>query len=184
MATQQPPYDGSGRGGAPPPGNYPAQPGGSPPPPLPAPPPPRKSNTVWWIVGGSVGGLLLLCCLGAFAFSALFGVGIFAAVQATAGPRDATTEYFEAVERRDWTAAHDHLSARLRAANTPATLQATWTRREATNGAVTGFDVDDTNITNDTATVTGTLRYQGGRSESRRVTLVKEGDDWKISSPP
>ena len=168
MAAQPPPY-GYGQ-----PGGYAAPPPG---------PPPRRSRAGWYI-GGGIAALLLLCCVGTVVFSLLIGGGVFAIFQATAGPRDATTGYFQAVENSDWAGAQGYLSSSLRARTSPTDLQTQWTRRTAATGSVSDFSVTNTNITNNTATVTGTLRYSGGTSETKTVNLVKEGDLWKITSLP
>ena len=166
MAAQPPPYSQPVGYAAPPPG------------------PPRRRSRTGWYVGGGIVALLLLCCLGAVVFSALIGGGVFALFRVTAGPRDATTGYFQAVENGDWVGAQGYLSASLRSRTTPADLQARWARRMATTGPIAGFTVTGTNITNNTATVSGTLRYQGGTSEPETLTLVEEGDGWKITSLP
>ena len=166
MAAQPPPY---------------SQPGGYA---APSPTPPPRRSRAGWYIGGGIVALLLLCCLGVVIFSALLGGGVFALFRVTAGPRDATTGYFQAVENGDWVAAQGYLSSSLRSRTTPAELQAQWTRRTATTGPVAGFTVTSTNITSNTATVGGTLHYQGGTSATVTVNLVDEGGDWKISSLP
>ncbi len=200
MSAQPPVYGGPGSGGEPPqydaptpdprgapaPGGYPGgpAPGYAVPPPSPPAPPPSRSNCVWWFVGGGIAGVALLCCVGVVAFRALLGGGAFAAFRVTAGPRNATTGYYEAVKAQDWAQAHSYLSAPLRQTTTQAALQANWQLRERTSGRIDRFSVTNTNITNNTATVTGTLRYQSGREEPRTVLLIKEGGDWKISTSP
>ncbi|MDQ6602903.1 MAG: hypothetical protein M3Z19_09260 [Chloroflexota bacterium] len=179
MTTPQPPYS---QPGPPPPGQYyPAGPPAYYPPPPAYGPPPKKSRRVWWIVGVIVG-LFLLLIIGAFV---LLGVFVFR----SAGPaRDATTEYFAAVKAHDWNAAQGHLSASLRARTKPADLQATWLRREQADGAIDHFTVSGTNVSSvngkTSATVTATLSYASGASDPKIVTLVKEGDGWKLSSLP
>lgn len=184
-----PPYNRPGAGGPPPyQGGHASPPGylGSPPgyPPT----PPKKSNTVWWVLGGGLVGLLALCaCIGLFSVGAIGG-SVVALFRATAGPRDATTAYYEAVAARDYATAQSYLNSPLRSTITPRALEATWKLREAASGPVVTFDISGTNISttngNTTATVTGTLRYTSGASEPKTVTLVKEGDDWRISSAP
>lgn len=170
----------------------PYQPGAGPPPyqppPYPpAPPPARRSNTIWWVLGGLSVALALCVCVALFSFGALGG-GIFALFRATAGPRDAVTAYYEAVAAQDYSTAQSYLNATQRAAITPRALEATWQAREVSNGPVAKFDITNTNISSSggatTATVTGALRYTRGASEAKTITLVKEGDAWKISSPP
>ena len=188
MGAQPPSYGGSGGGGQPAYPGGPPSPGGYPgglapayPPPT-APPP--RNNRVWWFVGGGLAGAALLCCVGVVAFSTLLGGGAFAIFRATAGPRDATTGYYEAVKAQDWARAHSYLSAPLRQTTTQAALQATWQLRERTSGRVDRFSVTNTNITNNTATVTGRLRYLNGREEPTTIVLIKEGGDWKITTLP
>jgi hypothetical protein len=150
-------------------------------------PPPQKSNRGYWIAGVIIG-VLALCCLAATAL----GVGGALIARRAAGnviePGNATSGYFDAVRDHNWTAAQGYLDSQLRAANSPATLQATWTARELTNGRVTGFSISNTHVSSNngktTATISGTLNYARGTSEFKTVNLVKEGGDWKLSALP
>lgn len=172
----------------------PYQPGAGTPPPYqpasypPTPPPARRSNTIWWVLGGGIIAVLALCiCATLFSFGALGG-GVFALFRATAGPRDAVTAYYEAVAAQDYVTAQSYLNATQRAAIAPRALEATWQAREGSNGPVAKFDITNTSISSSggatTATITGTLRYSRGATEAKTITLVKEGDAWKISSAP
>lgn len=178
MTTPQPP---DGQPGSPPPGYYPSGPPASYPVPSPGyVPPTKKSRRVWWIVG-VVGGLVLLV------IAALVFLGLF--LSRSIGPaRDATTEYFAAVQAHDWAAAHDHLSASLRATTKPTDLEATWLRREQADGAITQFKASNTNVSSvngtSSATVTGTLSYASGASDPKIVMLTKEDGGWKVSRLP
>ena len=139
---------------------------------------------MWWYIGGGIAGLLLLCCIGVIVFSLVAGGGVFALVQATAGPRMASQGYFDAVGAHDWAKAQSYLNSSQRKTVSPQSLQTIWSPREAANGPVTGFSVTSTNINNNTAIVRGTVRYRNGVSEARTIDLVKEGSNWKISSLP
>ena len=156
-------------------------PGAQPPPPGAAPAPPaRGGKTLWWALGGGLLGLLGLCaCVGVIGVGALGG-GVFALVQATAGPRDATSAYFEAVVAGDYATAHRSLSAAQRASLTPQDLARI--RR-----GLLSYSVDDVNIANTngatSATVTVTSSTTGGASNRETITLVKEGKDWKLTAP-
>jgi hypothetical protein len=101
----------------------------------------------------------------------------------------AVTGYYAAVEAHDWTRAEGYLASPLRSSTSASDLQSAWERREAAYGAVDRFDVTGTNVrvatgTGATATVSGTLHYKGGQSELKIVTLVKEGDAWRLSRLP
>jgi len=161
----------------PPPGGYPA--GGIPPFVPAGSPPPQRNNRRWLWIGGGIAGVLLLCCVGV---AALFGTTLF---KATAGPRDATNGYFNAVKARDYATARTYLSASLGTATTAASLQATWSQREGRHGAVTGFSINSTDVQySGTATVGGTLKYANGGTEAKTLTLVKENGAWKLTTLP
>lgn len=199
MATNHPPSNAPGQdsrplGGDGGPGSYPessyplGQGAGSYQAPIGPPPgaaPSPRNNRPWlWVLGG-LGGLGLLCCGGVLIFSLVLGGGIATIFAATSGPREATSGHFEAIEARDWAGAQGYLSSSLRRTTSAAALQARWEGRERTRGAaVDRFSARNTNITNNTATVAGTIHYKNGTTEERTVTLVKEGDDWKLSALP
>ena len=143
-------------------------------------PPVRKGNTVWWALGGGLLGLLGLCaCVGVIGVGALGG-GVFALVQATAGPRAATDAYFEAVVAGDYATAHRSLSAAQRASLTPQDLARL--RRGLLSYSVDNVNIASTNGTT-SATVTVTSSSTGGASNRETITLIKEGGDWKLTAP-
>lgn len=178
MSAPPPPYGEPGPAG---PADRAAQPGAQPPPPGWAPAPPaRQGKILWWVLGGGLLGLLGLCaCVGVIGVGALGG-GVFALVQATAGPRAATDAYFEAVVGGDYATAHRYLSAAQRASLTPQDLARL--RRGLNSYSVDNVNITSTNgMTSATATVTSSST--GGASNRETITLVKEGGDWKLATP-
>jgi hypothetical protein len=144
-----------------------------------------KSNRVKrWLSGALVG--LLFSCIVIIILGVLLGRSFIPFLtQATAGPRTATLECYEAIEARDWARAYNYLGASLRSSNTPAGLEVLWGRRAAANGAIDRFEVTGTTITtNSKATVSGTIYYKTGVSEPKIVTLVNEKGAWKLSTLP
>ncbi len=177
----QQPYQGVPGSGA-----YPVPPAGD------TAPSSRRRTRVWPWLAGCASVLLLLCLVGAGLVFAFRGRILSGAQQAIAGPRDATTGYFDAVEAGDWPRARSYLNSSLRSANTPASLQVTWQRHAAANGALDRFVVTNVNIRTSpgsggnttTAVVSGTLHYKTGLPDPKVVNLVREGGDWKLASLP
>ncbi len=147
---------------------------------------------MWWWIGGGAAGLLLLCCLVTIALIPAIRRTVSGVAQSVGEAQNTATGYFEAIEAHDWATAQTYLSSSLRSTTTPASLETVWTRREAANGAIDRFEATNTNIrtfrgtggNQTTATVTGTLHYRTGVSEPKVVTLVNEGNDWKLSALP
>lgn len=121
-----------------------------------------------------------------------FGLSIYSGVRALMGglapPRDATIAYFDAIKAHDWQRAENSLAAPVQQMVSAADLQQTWTRREQADGAVTRFDATNVNIQAvngvTRATVGGTLHYASGASDPKIVSLIKEGDQWKLTASP
>ncbi len=183
MATPQPPYSPPNQ---PPPDYYPPTPPAYyPAPPQGYPAPPKRDKRQWWIIGSLIA--LFLIAIVAGLIIAVKGL-VSTVTNVVQPPRDATTAYFAAVKAHDWDAAYDRLSTRLQATTKPADLEATWLRRERADGTVDRFSAQGTKVNyangTETATVTGTLYYASGASDLKIVTLVKEGDAWKLTQLP
>ena len=182
--------------GAPSPGGFGQAPPSGQPPPYGQPPgfggsppghhvsPPKRGNR-GLLIGGGIA-LLLLCCIGAVVVGAVALVG--GAIGGTSAAREAATGYYEAVRDHEWADAHDHLSTSLGTAVSESALQALWTAQEISTGRVTDFSVTNSNVSTNngrtTATITGTVRYARGSSETKVVNLIKEGDDWRLATLP
>jgi hypothetical protein len=98
------------------------------------------------------------------------------------------TDYFEAITDRDWIRAYNYLDSRTQSSTTTAAIQRSWSARESANGRVGSLSASNTSVnTNNgktTATVSGTLRYGNGVTETKTLLLTKEGGDWRLSSLP
>ncbi len=136
--------------------------------------------------------MLLLCCIAALVLSPVIGRVISGATRSVGEAQNTATSYFEAIKAHDWARAQAYLSSSLRSTTTPSSLETTWMRREAANGAIDRFEVTNTQIgsfsgpggNRTTTTITGTLHYRTGVSEPKVVNLVKEGNNWKLSALP
>ncbi len=160
-------------------------------PPTPPPPPPRKSPP-WLLIGGGVA-ILLICCVGVglvgVLFSGVLGARLFGGVASDVrGAQNRDNHYLCAIADHDWIRAYGYLDRRTQANTTTATIQRSWTARESANGRVGTFSANNTSVSTNngktTATVSGTLRYGNGVTETKTLQLIKEGGDWKLSSLP
>ncbi len=195
MAAAPPPYGPNNAGGypaqpapnaTPPMGGYPSG-YGPPPGSYPPAPPPKNKRGLW--IGLGIAGLLLLCCVGVVGMSAIFGPRLFqSAAGNITGAQNAAKGYYDAVGAHSWSKAHGYLSKTLGATVSENSLQTLWTAQEISTGRVSSFNVTGTNIASNngvtTATITGTVRYAKGTSDTKTVHLVKENGDWKISTLP
>jgi len=164
----------------PPPGGYaPYPPPGYPPAGY---PPSRRSNPRR---GKAIAFVVVLVLVG-------LGLAIFAGVRAISGglapPRDATVAYFDALKAHDWQRAQSYLASSVQRTTSPADLERTWLRREQADGAIDRFDAPSVNIQAvngaTRATVGGTLHYASGASDPKIITLVQEGNQWKLADSP
>lgn len=177
----QQPYGGQPPYGAPP--QYPGQPQyGGPIPNYAQPQPPQqKSSLRWlWITLGIIGGLIVLACAGC-AVTAALGVGFFA--KTIGGPIVTTTAYFQAVESQDYAKAYTYLDTSGAQVQGQSFTQSQFTTAsqalDLALGKLTSYSITNTNVNNDTATVSvNTVR--NGKTIPQVLSLRKVGNDWKI----
>lgn len=144
------------------------------------------------------GGLRLALALAAFLLLiTLVGGGIAAAADHTRAQTIAretpaagaiVTDYFTAVGGHNWPTAQQTLDHGLRAQTSIYNLQVLWGRREAANGRVTRFDVEEVQVTvaasDTTALVIGTVYYTSGFSDLKVIRAHKERDGWYLTTLP
>jgi hypothetical protein len=145
---------------------------------------PRSGRSWLPVVGGVFGLLAVLTIVGV----TLLGRELYSLMQESDQPNRVVQSYFEAIRAGDWTTAQSHLSADLRASTGPSALRDTWQQRTRANGPVTGFAITNTNVGSysgqRSARVVGAIGYGNAAPESRTLTLIKEGADWKLSALP
>jgi hypothetical protein len=135
-------------------------------------------------------GLLGLLCVSIAILGTVFGPGLVRrGVEATRAVGAPVTGYYDAVKAKDWRRAHTYLSRELGGENSPQELEAAWRRRSAAYGDMDSFDIEGTQVrtatgSGTTATVSGTLRYEGGQEERKILTLTREGGEWKLTTLP
>ncbi len=107
---------------------------------------------------------------------------------AAAAAGAAVGNYFTAVGGHNWAVAQRTLARDLRARTTVSQLQLLWGRREAANGRVTSFVVEDVQVTvaggSQTALVTGTVTYTSGFGDLKVVRVLDEADGWHLTTLP
>jgi len=187
-----PPYPPPGTGYPYPPQGYPAYPQGAYPPgpgyPYPYAPPPRRSNRTLWIVLSIIGGAALLLCVGCIALVLVFG-SMF--VQ----PISVAANFCNDLQSQRYDAAYSLFSSDLQSR---ITLEQFTTFALGTGGAgpvthctVSSGDSSDIQFGETTVTLSLTLTRSGSQSasiggsdttQSGSITVVKEGDDWKIDA--
>ncbi len=149
-----------------------AQPSYAPPPP-PGPPPSSLPGWARWL-GLGCGAFLL--------FATLIGSVVFLVVQrATKGPEDAVKAFLTAAGNGDYAAAHDYFSAPLKQAQPFEQFKAV----AAANRQL--FQVQDTTFNNRSvdlsgAELSGTVTLTSGTTLPASFKLVKEADQWRLTS--
>jgi len=187
---QQPPY-GQQWGQQPPPDYAPTQYvapayGAQPVPGYMPPQQPRKSRRGLWIVLGIIGGLIVLSCALCGILFALGAGPLSNIVRSIAGPAYTVNQYYNAVEKQDYTTAYSYIDQNLTASNgQPLTQQVYMLAADGLDtvkGKVTNFNVKNV-TTNATATnVIVTVTRANGSSYDVHLQLQQVNGAWKITS--
>ncbi|HEY5532098.1 MAG TPA: DUF4878 domain-containing protein [Candidatus Anoxymicrobiaceae bacterium] len=116
----------------------------------------------------------------------LLGLGLFAAgcgqksTAQTGTPKQVVTNWLNDLKSGNWSASYDSLTS----ADQKKMTRKQWVASYSSQGkpaADVSFAVTSEKITGDKATVTVKIT-EGGQSQSGPITLVKEGNTWKISA--
>ncbi|MET0551747.1 MAG: FHA domain-containing protein [Vicinamibacteria bacterium] len=178
--------------------SYPPPPGAMPPPPPPPPPmppasvrPPRAGGAVgappappartgrspWFWVALGCGGLLLLLLLVIGGIAALG----FMAVKATQAPVEEVKAQLADVRAGNLDAAYARLAPAYQAEVSKEEFQ-TFAGKHAGFGQNKDTTFSSRSISNDTASISGSLEAASGESEEASFKLAKQGADWKVTS--
>jgi hypothetical protein len=174
---------------------YPPPPGAMPPPPPPMPPasvrPPRPGGAVgaasappartgrspWFWVGLGCGGLLLLMLLVVGGIAALG----FMAMKATQAPVEAVKAQLADVKAGNLDAAYARLAPAYQTEVSKEEFQA-FASKHGGFGQNKDTTFNNRSISNDTASISGSLLAASGDSEAASFKLAKQGTDWKVTS--
>jgi hypothetical protein len=116
----------------------------------------------------------------------LLGLGLFAAscgqksTTSTGTPKQVVTKWLNDLKSGDWSASYDALTS----ADQKKITRKQWVSSYTSQGkpsADVSFAVSGEKITGDKATVSVKVT-QGGQSQSGALSLVKEGNIWKVSA--
>ncbi len=185
---QQPPY-GQQWGQQPPPDYAPTQyvaPAyGAQPVPGYIPPQPRKSRRGLWIVLGIIGGLIVLSCALCGILFALGAGPLVNMVGSIAGPAYTVNQYYNAVEKQDYSTAYSYLSTNLIAQNNqPLTQELYMTAAQTLDtakGKVSNYSVGSVSVTNNIASVTVTVTRGSTPAYDVHLQLQQVNGSWKIT---
>jgi hypothetical protein len=112
-------------------------------------------------------------------FAALGGVIFWLVWQATAEPVQVTRAHLEALNRDDYSTAYGHLSTSLKAELSQEQF-AGLVRQNPQVFKTSDSTFSHREIKNDVCTLRGTVTSREGGKTPVRVTLVKEGEQWRI----
>ena len=189
---QQPPYE--QQWGQQPPQNYaptqyvaPAY-GAQPVPGYMPPQQPRRSRRGLWIVLGIIGGLIVLSCAACGILFALGAGPLVNIVGSIAGPAYTVNQYYNAVEKQDYTTAFSYISTNSTVLNGQISTQDLYTSAaqavDAAKGKVTSFSIGNISLTNNnnTAIVTVTVTRSSTPAYVVHLQLQQVNGSWKIVS--
>lgn len=126
-----------------------------------------KKSLVAVVVGSTLAGALL------------FGGFIWWVVKATGEPVKAIRAHLEAINQGDYPRAYGYFSATLQAQMSQEQFRA-FVEKYSAVMKTRDTTFGSREISNNVATIRGTLTGQQGRVSTVRYTLVKEGDRWVI----
>lgn len=146
-------------------------------------PPKKKSSLRWlWITLGIVGGLVILVC-GGCAIAGAFGIGFLA--KTVAAPITTVNSYYQAVENQNYTQAYSYLQIDTFTAGgqSVAASETTFAQLagglDTARGKVSNFNIKNTNVSGDTATVTVDVT-RNGQTYTVTLQLRQVSGNWKI----
>jgi hypothetical protein len=149
---------------------------------------PRQSRRALWIVLGIFGGLIVLSCALCGILFAMGAGPIASIVGSIAGPTNVVNQYYNAIQRQDYTTAYSYLDTNLIATNGQAlTVELYTTGAQALDlakGKVSSFSIGNISLTNNNNTATVTVSVTRGSSTPYTVQLQlqKVNGTWKITS--
>jgi hypothetical protein len=188
---QQPPYEQQQWGQQPPqdyaPTQYVAPAYGAQPAPGYMPPQqPRRSRRGLWIALGIIGGLIVLSCAFCGILFALGAGPLVNIVGSIAGPTYTVNQYYNAVEKQDYTTAYSYIGTNLIAQNNQTLTQELYTTAaqalDTVKGKVTNFNVKNVNTNTTTTSVTVTVTRANAPSYDVLLQLQQVNGSWKITS--
>jgi hypothetical protein len=147
---------------------------------------PGRSRRGLWIALGIIGGLIVLSC--AFC-GILFALGVGPLVNivgSIAGPTYTVNQYYNAVEKQDYTTAYSYIGTNLIAQNNQTLTQELYTTAaqalDTVKGKVTNFNVKNVNPNTTTTSVTVTVTRGNASPYDIHLQLQQVNGSWKITS--
>jgi hypothetical protein len=140
-------------------------------------PPARTGRSPWFWVGLGCGGLLLLMLLVVGGIAALG----FMAMKATQAPVEAVKAQLADVKAGNLDAAYARLAPAYQTEVSKEEFQA-FASKHGGFGQNKDTTFNNRSISNDTASISGSLLAASGDSEAASFKLAKQGTDWKVTS--
>jgi len=148
----------------------------------------RRSRRGLWIVLGIIGGLIVLSCAACGILFALGAGPLVNIVGSIAGPAYTVNQYYNAVEKQDYTTAFSYISTNSTVLNGQISTQDLYTSAaqavDAAKGKVTSFSIGNISLTNNnnTAIVTVTVTRSSTPAYVVHLQLQQVNGSWKIVS--
>jgi ABC-type transporter MlaC component len=133
-----------------------------------------------------IGGLLVLACGGCGILFAS-GAGIFGGIVGSiAGPAYTVNQYYNAVEKQDYSTAFSYISTNLTASNGQTLTQVLYTTAaqalDTVKGKVTNFSVGNISSSNNVSSVTVSVTRANAPPYDVQLQLQQVNGSWKITS--
>jgi hypothetical protein len=144
---------------------------------------PRRSRRTLWIVLGIFGGLIVLSCA---VCGILFATGVGFFARTVGAPVNVVNQYYNAIEKQDYTTAYSYLGTNLTTSNGQTVTQDLYTTAaqalDTAKGTVKSFTVGVPSVTNNTASVTVTVTRTNAPAYDVQLHLEQVNGSWKITS--
>ena len=132
---------------------------------------------------GIIGGLIVLSCA---VCGILFATGVGFFAKTVAGPAIVVNDYYNAVEKQDYSKAYSYIDQNLTASNGKALTEQIYTLAaqglDTLKGKVSNYSVGSVSVNNDTASVTVSVTRGSASPYAVHLQLQQVNGSWKITS--
>jgi len=147
---------------------------------------PKRSRRGLWIALAIIGGLIVLGCGGCGILFAS-GAGIFGGlVGSIVGPAYTVNQYYNAIEKQDYTTAYSYIGTNLTTTTGKTVTQDLYTAAaqalDVTKGKVTNFSVGNISSSNNVTSVTVSVTRANAVPYDVHLQLQQVNGTWKITS--
>ena len=147
---------------------------------------PGRSRRGLWIALGIIGGLIVLSCAVCGILIAS-GAGVLGGIIGkVAGPTYTVSQYYNAVEKQDYSTAYMYIDANFTVQNNQNLTQQLYTDAaqtlDTTSGKVNNYSIGNISVTNNSASITVSVTRGSTPAYDVQLQLQQVNGSWKITS--